>query len=93
VAATAYDTARELFFWANGNAQRTADVQAAYDLAGANPIAKGGLDSVLSATKNNVTMQKTVGLNELDRIKALRWALAWLDTGRMPSKRTIGVFF
>ncbi len=93
MAATAYDTAREIFFWAKDNETRTADVQAAYDLAGANPIAKGGLDSVLSATKNNVTMQKTVGLSELDRVKALRWALQWLDAGRMPSKRTIGVFF
>lgn len=92
MAATAYDTAKEIFFWANGNAERTADVQAAYDAAGANPIAKGGLDSVLSATKNNVTMQKTVGLGELDRVKALRWALTWLDLGYMPSRRTIGVF-
>ena len=93
MAATAYDVAKEIFLWARGNAVRIAEVQTAYDAAGANPLRSGGHDMVTSATKNSVTMQKIIGLSEINRQKALRWALTWLESGMMPSKRTVGSMF
>jgi hypothetical protein len=56
-------------------------------------LTKGGLDSITSATKNSVTMQKMIGLNESDRQNALRWALDYLQNGFVPAQsRSLGRF-
>lgn len=82
MAASIYSVARNLYEWAAGNDQRTAEIRAAFDSAiSAGPLKRGGLDSVASATKNGVTMQKLVGLNEDERITALRICLSWLNNG------------
>jgi hypothetical protein len=51
-------------------------------------LTKGGTDNVTSASKNNVSMQKTVGLPEQHRITAMRMALTGLSANTRPSNRT-----
>lgn len=87
--ASAYQTAIDLFHGAYGNATRIASIQSAFDGAWDGALTKGGMDSINSASKNNISMQKLVGLSEPDRIRAMRWALKWLDAGICPSSRTL----
>lgn len=82
---TAKDIARNLFYYAKGNPQRIAAIQAAFDESVAGALSKGGLDMISSASKNNVSMSKLVGMPEMDRQNALRWALAYLAAGFVPS--------
>lgn len=90
----AKDIAKNLFYYAKGNPQRIAAIQSAFDASVAGALTKGGMDMVTSAAKNNVSMQKLVGMNETDRQNALRWALQYLMSGFVPSQsRSIGRFF
>jgi hypothetical protein len=51
------------------------------------------MDSITQATKNGVTMQKLVGLNETERQTALRMAMEYLNIGFVPtSSRSLGRF-
>jgi hypothetical protein len=51
------------------------------------------MDSITQATKNGVTMQKLVGLNEVERQTALRMAMEYLGIGFVPSSsRSFGRF-
>jgi hypothetical protein len=51
------------------------------------------MDSIMQATKNGVTMQKMVGLNEGERQTALRMAMEYLNIGFIPtSSRSLGRF-
>lgn len=87
------EVARNLFHYARGNPSRIREVRKAFDLAMAGPLTKGGMDSLTSANKNGVSMQKLVGLNEGDRMTALRTAIEWLELGFVPSQsRSIGSF-
>lgn len=88
--ASPYQTALDLFKWAYCDAEKTASVKSAYDSAmTGGALTKGGLDSITTATKNGVTMQKMIGLSEPDRVRSLRWACLWLDAGVCPSQRTV----
>lgn len=58
----------------------------------AGSLGKGGLDSVTSASKNGVSMQKTVGLTEPQRQDALRLALQWLDLGYIRQLAALAAF-
>lgn len=90
----AKEVARNLFFYAKGNPQRIASIQAAFDASVAGALTKGGMDVISSASKNNVSMTKLVGMNETDRQNALRWALQYLMAGFVPSQsRSAGRFF
>jgi hypothetical protein len=80
-------TALNLYHWAKGNQDRIDQIRVSFDAAMSGPLAAGGMDSVTSATKNGVSMQKLVGLSETDRVTALRMAIDWLESG-MPSSRT-----
>lgn len=87
MAATVHTVARNLYHWAKCNPARIADIRAAFDEAvSGGALTKGGMDSVTSATKNGVTMQKMVGLNEGDRQTALRLALQYLEEGMAPAR-------
>jgi hypothetical protein len=56
-------------------------------------ISAGGLDSVTSATKNGVTMTKSIGLKPLEGMEAMGIALDWIAMGRVPStSRALGRF-
>jgi hypothetical protein len=84
-ASDVYKIARNLFTYAHGNSKRIAQIRAAFDEAVAGgALSKGGLDVVTSATKNGVSVQKMVGLDEGSRQTALRIALQWLDAGYAP---------
>lgn len=93
MAASVYSVARNLYEWSLGNDDRIAEIRAAFDAAiSAGPLKRGGLDSVSSATKNGVTMQKLVGLNEDDRITALRICLSWHNNGKPRPSTSRAVF-
>jgi hypothetical protein len=94
MASSVYSTAANLFHWAKGNAKRTQEIRKAFDAAmTGGALAKGGLDSISSGTKNGVTMQRMIQLPENDRITALRWAIQWLEAGMMPAaSRALGRF-
>lgn len=93
MAANPKEVARNLFYYAQGNPQRIASIRSAFDASVAGALTKGGMDSITSATKNSVTMQKMIGLNESDRQNALRWALDYLQYGFVPAQsRSIGRF-
>jgi hypothetical protein len=93
MAANPKEVARNLFYYAQGNPQRIASIRSAFDSSVAGALTKGGLDSITSATKNSVTMQKMIGLNESDRQNALRWALDYLQNGFIPAQsRSLGRF-
>lgn len=49
-------------------------------------ITAGGLDSVTQATKNAISMGKTVGLNGPETLAAMTKAVEWLDLGMVPSQ-------
>ena len=91
--ASAQSVATDIYHWACGDSSRIGQVRAAYDTAvSAGVLVKGGMDSVQSATKNGVTMQKMIGLGEGERITALRIAITHLEAGYPPSSRTRAVF-
>jgi len=56
-------------------------------------ISTGGLDSVTSATKNGVTMAKSVGLSVADTMAAMGWALEWMRNGYVPASSRSRVSF
>jgi selenophosphate synthetase-related protein len=90
----AIDVAKNLFHYAKGNPKRIADIQSAFDSSVSGALTKGGMDLITSAAKNNVSMQKLVGMNEVDRQNALRWALQYLMNGFVPSQtRSIARFY
>jgi hypothetical protein len=93
MAANVREVARNLFHYANGNPQRIAGIKTAFDAAMGGALTKGGMDSIMQATKNGVTMQKMVGLNEGERQTALRMAMEYLGNGFVPSSsRSLGRF-
>lgn len=93
MAASVYSVARNLYEWAAGNDARVAEIRSAFDDAiSAGPLKRGGLDAISSATKNGVSMQKLVGLNEDQRITALRICLSWLVDGLPMQGRARAVF-
>ena len=93
MAANVREVARNLFHYANGNPQRIAGIKSAFDAAMGGALNKGGMDSITQATKNGVTMQKLVGLNEVERQTALRMAMEYLNIGFVPaSSRSLGRF-
>lgn len=94
MAANANTVARNLYEWAKGNPKRIAQLRTAFDESvSGGALTKGGLDSITSATKNGVTMQKMVGLTEDQRQTALRWAIGWLEKGLVPAgSRSFGRF-
>jgi hypothetical protein len=93
MAANVREVARNLFHYANGNPQRIAGIQSAFDAAMGGALSKGGMDSITQATKNGVTMSKLVGLNEVERQTALRMAMEYLGNGFVPaSSRSLGRF-
>jgi hypothetical protein len=93
MAANVREIARNLFHYANGNPQRIASIKSAFDDAMSGALTKGGMDSISQATKNGVTMQKLVGLNEGERQTALRMAMEYLTMGFVSvSSRSLGRF-
>jgi hypothetical protein len=93
MAASTYDVARNLFEWARGDEVRIGQINAAFDAAvTGGALAKGGLNSIGSGTKNGVTAQMVIGLPENDRITALRLVKGWLAQGFCPGRRSRAVF-
>jgi hypothetical protein len=82
--------------WAKGgmcNSASAAKLRTYHSALFAQSMAPGGLDSVTQATKNAVTMGKTVGLSVIDTMAAMRIALEWIDLGFVPCQsRTLGRF-
>ena len=94
MAASALEAAQNLYDYAIGDATRIAEVQTAFSTAvSSGLLTKGGTDNVTSASKNNVSMQKTVGLSETQRISALRMAIAGLAANTRPSNRTFARYY
>lgn len=94
MAASALEAAQNLYDYAIGDATRIAEVQSAFSSAvSGGLLTKGGTDNVTSAAKNNVSMQKTVGLTETQRISALRMAIAGLAATTRPSNRTFARYY
>lgn len=53
----------------------------------------GGLNTVTSATKNGVSMGKTMGLGIADTLTAMSRAIEWMDLGYVPQQsRSLGRF-
>jgi hypothetical protein len=92
MAATVYSVARNWFAWANGNPKNTTAIRSAFNDCMSGSLGKGGMDSVTSASKNGISMQKTVGMSESERMDALRIAIQWLDQGFVTSNRSLGRF-
>jgi hypothetical protein len=89
MAANAFQAAQDIYDYACGDPKRIAAVKAEYASAVSSGIlTKGGTDNVTSATKNGVTMQKTVGLTESQRISAMKFAILGLESQTRPSTRT-----
>lgn len=89
MAGSALQAAQDIYDYAVGDAVRIAEVQTAFDASiSSGLLAKGGTDNVTSASKNNVSMQKTVGLPEQHRITAMKLALNGLFANTRPSNRT-----
>ena len=89
MAANAFQAAQDIYDYAFGDSKRIAAVKAEYASAvSSGLLTKGGTDNVTAATKNGVTMQKTVGLTESQRISAMRIAIFGLDSQTRPSTRT-----
>lgn len=94
MAANAFQAAQDLYDYAYGDPKRIAAVKAEYASAVAGGLlTKGGTDNVTSATKNGVTMQKTVGLTESQRISAMNIAIRGLENNTRPSTRTFARYF
>jgi hypothetical protein len=94
MAANAFQAAQDIYDYAFGNVGRIAEVKAAYSSAvSSGLLTKGGTDNVTGATKNGVTMQKTVGLTESQRISAMQIAIRGLDNNTRPSTRTFARYF
>jgi hypothetical protein len=56
-------------------------------------MAAGGLNTVTSATKNGVSMGKSMGLSVPDTMEAMRQALEWIELGYVPCRsRSIARF-
>lgn len=47
-------------------------------------MAPGGLSSVTNATKNGVSMGKSMGLSVPDTLTAMSQAIEWIDLGYVP---------
>jgi hypothetical protein len=94
MAASALEAAQNLYDYACGNAVKIAEIKAAFDAAVTGGLlTKGGSGDVTSASKNNVSMQKTVGLPETQRISAMQMALAGLQANTRPSNRTFARYY
>ena len=91
---SAIDAAKELYFIAKDDARFCSQIRAAYRAAVASGyLAKGGMDSIINASKNGSSMTMMQGISEGNRIRAMRYALAWVDQGGMPvSGRSVGRF-
>lgn len=91
MAANAFQAAQDIYDYACGDPKRIAEVKAAYASAVSSGIlTKGGTDNVTGATKNGVTMQKTVGLTESQRITAMKIAISGLENNTRPSTTAYG---
>lgn len=94
MAANAFQAAQDIYDYAVGDPSRIAAVKAEYASAvSAGYLTKGGTDNVTSATKNGVTMQKSVGLTEQQRISAIQIAIRGLEANTRPSTRTFARYF
>ena len=94
MAANPFQAAQDLYDYACGDPKRVAEVKAAYSTAvSAGLLTKGGTDNVTSASKNQVSYQKTVGLTESQRISAMQIAIRGLDNNTRPSTRTYARYF
>jgi len=91
---TALEAARELYYIAKDDARFCSQIRTSYRAAVASGyLSKGGLDSIVNASKNGSSMTMMQGIKEGDRIRAMRYALAWVDQGGMPvSGRAIARF-
>jgi hypothetical protein len=92
MAGNVYSVARNWFTWAHRDAKNTNAIRKAFNDCMAGSLGKGGLDVVTSASKNGISMQKTVGMSESERMDALRIAIQWLDQGFVTSNRSLGRF-
>jgi hypothetical protein len=91
--ASPLEVARELFEVAKDDAAFASELQSAYTAAVKSGIGKGGLDFVTNASKNGGALTVIQNLSELDRIKAMRYALQWVALGKAPlSSRALGRF-
>ena len=91
MAANAFQAAQDIYDYAFGNSGRIAEVKTAYATAvSAGLLIKGGTDNVTSASKNNVSYQKTVGLTESQRISAIKIAISGLENNTRPSTAAYG---
>ncbi len=90
----ALSAAKELYYVAKDDAAFRATLRTAYKAAvSAGFLVKGGMDMIVNASKNGSTMTMIQGLSEGDRIRAMRFALKWVDDGCMPvSGRALGRF-
>ncbi len=87
------EVARELFEVAKDDSEFASELQTAYSSAVKSGISKGGLDFVTNASKNGGNLTVIQHLSEIDRIKAMRYALKWVALGKAPlSSRALGRF-
>lgn len=73
--------------------KKAALIKERYDALFTQSLTAGGLDTVTQATKNSVSMGKSVGLSVIETMEALGRALEWIDAGAVPSQtRSYGRF-
>jgi hypothetical protein len=82
--ASPLEVAREIFEVAKDDADFVAELQAAHKAAVKGGIGKGGFDFVTNASKNGGALTVIMQLSEVDRIKAIRYALKWVAAGSAP---------
>jgi hypothetical protein len=94
MAASVQQVARQWAKHGLGNAKFSASLAQQYNALMAQSITPGGLDRVTTATKNGVSMAKSVGLSVPDAMTAMGMAIDWIEAGVVPSQsRSIGRFF
>jgi hypothetical protein len=93
MAANILNDAKNLFFWAFNDAEKTALVYQWFDEGMRSGYASpGGLDALMSGSKNGVQMQKMITQNPKERLEVLSLAAKCLKAGAFPSSRSRAVF-
>lgn len=82
-----------IYRWATGDSTRIADVRGWRDSAINGAFgAKGGANSIQSASKNGVAYTMLVSMSESERLIVLDLAISYLENGVNPSTRTVATF-
>ena len=85
--------AQILYDYAAGDAVKTTAIETARDsLITTGALSKGGMNSIISGTKNSVSYSMMVGMSVQEQLMALNLAVRCLSIGARPTTRTVSRF-